>query len=184
MIYDLLGAIWFFSPAGWANVAPVLAKKTPGLKDWTAPIDGGRKWHGRRILGDNKTWRGLVCGVLIGMLLATLQLWLYQHVGFIRDISFFDYTETNVLALGGLLGFGALVGDSVESAFKRARGIKSGEVWLPYDQIDFVIGGMLASSLVVDLSLWQCLLVFLIWFLIHPLGTVTGYLLHLKDKPL
>ena len=41
------------------------------------PIDFNRNYSdGRRILGDGKTYRGLVCGVLAGIAVGALQIWL------------------------------------------------------------------------------------------------------------
>ncbi len=180
-MHDLLGAVWFFLPAIVANMVPVLSNAVPGIKDWDAPMDFGKKWHGQRILGNNKRWRGLLTGVFAAALTGVLQLWLYQESGFVRDFAFLDYNTINVVALGILLGFGALIGDAAESFFKRQRGIKSGEAWMPFDQIDWIIGGLLFSLLMVSLSLWQYLLVFLLAFLIHPVGSFIGHSLKLKD---
>jgi len=53
-----------------------------------------------------------------------LQVLLYPYVS---EYTFFDYTEVNILIIGFLFGFGALLGDLVESFFKRRIGIESGK---------------------------------------------------------
>jgi hypothetical protein len=64
-------ARWLFLPVGgaWIAHAPVLRwDLAPRLN---RPIDGGRTLRGRRLFGDNKTWRGaLVMGG--GVFAATL----------------------------------------------------------------------------------------------------------------
>lgn len=47
-----------------ANGGPVLMHKLCGDR-WSSPVDGGRRFRdGRRWLGDSKTWRGVVSGML------------------------------------------------------------------------------------------------------------------------
>jgi len=43
--------------AGLAHVAVITLDLVPGL---ARPIDAGRRWRGRPLLGSNKTWRGFV----------------------------------------------------------------------------------------------------------------------------
>lgn len=58
MVHDVLCVLYFFVPAYLANMSPVLVRGWfPAL---STPIDGGRTFRGRRILGDHKTWRGSV----------------------------------------------------------------------------------------------------------------------------
>jgi CDP-2,3-bis-(O-geranylgeranyl)-sn-glycerol synthase len=61
----IFGIIWFVALLGVANMAPVFFKKIPILG---APIDNGKTWRGKRIFGDNKTWRGIIAAILIGFL--------------------------------------------------------------------------------------------------------------------
>ena len=60
-----ISALLLFLPAGIANAVPVLVKKVPGLSKLKAPIDGGISFRGKRLLGANKTWRGLISGTLV-----------------------------------------------------------------------------------------------------------------------
>jgi CDP-2,3-bis-(O-geranylgeranyl)-sn-glycerol synthase len=45
--------------------------------------------------------------------------------------------------LGLSFGVGAMTGDSVKSYFKRRRGVPPGAPWIPFDQLDFVLGALL-----------------------------------------
>ena len=40
------------------------------------------------------------------------------------------------------ISFGALIGDIIESFFKRRIGKGRGEDWIPFDQIDFILGAL------------------------------------------
>src|SRR3954468_15530787 len=145
---DLLFALWFFAPAGIANVTPILAAKTPGLKRLDAPVDAGLSWRRRRLLDDHKTWRGIITGVIAGILVLWLQTYLYDNYAWARDISRpVNYRTLSVISFGFLLSFGALFGDLVKSFLKRQIGVPPGNSWFPFDQLDYIIGGLVFSGL-------------------------------------
>jgi CDP-2,3-bis-(O-geranylgeranyl)-sn-glycerol synthase len=54
-----------------------------------------------------------------------------------------------------------LVGDLVKSYFKRRLNIPSGQRWLPWDQLDMVIGGIVFGFLLYRFS-WQQVVVLLV----------------------
>ncbi|HSX27706.1 MAG TPA: CDP-archaeol synthase, partial [Patescibacteria group bacterium] len=85
---------------------------------------------------------------------------------------------------GMLLGIGALTGDAMESFFKRRRGIKSGSSWYPFDQIDYIIGGLIFALLFIKPTLSLILWVGLVYFGLHLVFSYLGYLLGLKKHPL
>jgi len=67
-----------------------------------------------------------------------------------------DYFEGFPLMIPIVLSLctGALLGDIVESFFKRRMGKERGEDWIPFDQLDFVVGALLLSfitSSIIDL---------------------------------
>ncbi len=184
MIEYIIFALWFFAPAGLANAAPVFANKIPVLSQWKAPLDFGKSHKGKRILGDNKTWRGFCFGVVIAVLTLVIQKKLYADSTWLQEtINVVNYSTVS-LWLGFLLGAGALLGDAVESFFKRQANVPSGEAWFPFDQIDYIIGGILLSSLVVTLSPGYNATILLVWFGLHLISSYIGFLLGLKDKPI
>ena len=185
MIKEIVFALWFFLPAGLANAAPVFANKIP-KSDWLAvPLDFGKHLRGRRIFGEHKTLRGLLSGIVMAELVVVLQRFLYVHNGWFRSISLqVNYQTINVLLLGFLFGLGALGFDAIKSFFKRQFGVNPGGTWFPFDQIDYIIGGLLFSSMVVRLPSTSYLWITLIWFFIHPVSTAIAWLLGLKDSPL
>ncbi len=185
MLHDVLFALWFFLPAGAANVMPIFVAKIPFLERYTYPIDFSKTFRGKRILGDHKTWRGLVFGILA----ATLTLWLQQvlvdHYAWAMNLTNeVDYTSLPVLILGPLFAIGALGGDAVESFFKRQRGVAPGKGWFPFDQIDYIIGGALVTMPFVTLSILQYVWLIVLWLIVHVISTIAGYLLGLKDSPI
>ena len=172
---ELWEAFWFFLPAGIANMSPVLVSRFPLLRNWDTPLDLGKKYKGKRLLGDNKTWRGLVCGAIIASLVGLFQ---YRFIATNPEPLLFIILAT------GAMGLGALVGDAVESFFKRRRGIPSGEAWIPYDQIDYIIGGLVFVWAFVRLTLPEIAMIFIIYFCLHLITSYIGYLIGFKDKPI
>ena len=182
---DILFALWFFLPAGFANGVPVLVAKFPGLTKFTAPMDFGLSYRGKRILGSHKTWRGFIAGVLT----STLTLWLQQlaaaHFSWAHWLtSQVDYASLPTLVLGPVFGAAALIGDALESFFKRQRGTPPGEGWFPWDQLDYILAASIASAPFVSLSLWQYAWLIGFWFIVHIVSTYIGYLIGLRDKPI
>ena len=96
-----------------------------------------------------------------------------------------DYFEGFPLMIPLVLSlcFGALLGDIVESFFKRRAGKERGEDWIPFDQLDFLLGALFLSFLVSSLiellgalpynwfiknfSVWHLLVIFLITPFLH-----------------
>jgi CDP-2,3-bis-(O-geranylgeranyl)-sn-glycerol synthase len=184
MINEIIFVFWFFAPSGVSNIAAFLAGKNPVLKQFATPVDFGLKYRGRRILGDNKTFRGFISGIIASILIVYLQIYLYQSLPIIREYIRLDYNAINPFIFGTLSGFGALFGDSVKSFFKRQIGVPPGRSWVPLDQIDYILGGILFTSFYVQLTPSEYVSLFVMWFLLHPATTLLGYLLRLKESPL
>lgn len=184
MIDTLVFALWFFLPAGLANGSPVVVNKIPFINQFKTPLDFGKIYKGKRIFGQNKTWRGLIGGVITASLTLLIQILMFDNSIWLQNnITMLDYS-TVTLWLGPLLGAGALLGDAIESFFKRQFNVASGEPWFPFDQIDYIIGGILLSSLVTTLPGYVNVTILLVWFGMHLIWSYIGFVLGLKDKPI
>jgi CDP-2,3-bis-(O-geranylgeranyl)-sn-glycerol synthase len=185
MSHDILFSLWFFLPAGVANVTPILVSRLPFLKYWNAPLDSGKQFRKKRIFGTHKTWRGLVCGVLFGTLVACFQVLLYRHFQDVRTIAApLSYSNDTALILGALLSLGALIGDSIESFMKRQIEVSDGKSWFPFDQLDYVIGGLLLATVYTRLPAIDYVLIVIVWFVLHIVFSYLGYKLYLKAEPI
>jgi CDP-2,3-bis-(O-geranylgeranyl)-sn-glycerol synthase len=137
--HAVVQVLWFFVPAYLANMSPVLVQGR--FQRLATPMDGGRSWRGKRILGDHKTWRGLLVGIVVGTVVYELQR-LLGAAGVGADLALLDYADHPVLP-GFLMGFGTGVGDAVKSFFKRRIDIAPGASWPVFDQLDFLAGAYL-----------------------------------------
>ena len=165
----IIQSLYFFLPAYFANMAPEFFKWVP----FKQPI-----WEKK--LGKNKTWRGVIAAVVFGVLVFWLQKWLFQF-SFVKSISLINYSDFGIL-LGFLLGFGAITGDAVESYYKRKYGFKPGESWMPYDQIDFVIGGLVLSWIVYVPKAGVAVTLLVVSFFLHLIVSRIGYWLGIKKN--
>jgi CDP-2,3-bis-(O-geranylgeranyl)-sn-glycerol synthase len=150
MIKFALMCIWYLLPAALGNhVAscgnrlwlPLSVKEA--LARLARPVDSGALWRGKEIFGKHKTWRGIVMGVITGMITAGIQSALFLNFAFFRVNTLVDYSRVNFALFGALLGAGALTGDLVKSFIKRRAGVASGKPWFPWDQLDWITGSML-----------------------------------------
>lgn len=164
----VLQALYFFLPVYLANMAPELVGWIP----WKKSV-----WE--KGLGKNKTWRGVIVAVVVGGLVFYVQKLLYSF-GFFNQLSIIDYSDFSIV-LGLLMGIGAMVGDMGESYFKRKLGLKPGESWKPWDQLDFVIGGLLLGMFVYvpPVSIMAVLLI--VSPVLHILANRIGYWLKIHD---
>ena len=128
----ILETLYLLVPAYIANMVPVLLRSFP----WNTPMDFGLTLRGRRLLGDNKTWRGFIGGISIGILASIAMFSAYWPF------------EFSALLWGVCASAGALTGDAIKSFFKRQIGIKSGKPWVPFDQIDYSVGAFALGSLI------------------------------------
>ncbi len=155
MFKFIFSCLWYLLPAALGNHNASCGNRLPlpgvlkkALAKIAVPIDGGARWKGREILGPNKTWRGLVVGIVTGVFVAGIQAVLFFNTDFFKRNTIVDYTQVNFILIGALMGGGALLGDLVESFIKRKLKKPSGRPWFPWDQIDWIIGAMVLSAVV------------------------------------
>lgn len=172
---NALFALLFFLPAGVANMAPVFTSKLPFIRNWETPMDFGKSYKGVRIFGKNKRWRGLISGIIAGTITGLI---IYEP--FFAD----DYSRLTFALIAASMSAGALIGDAVESFFKRQRKIASGQPWFPFDQTDYIIGGLIFVLPFGVLHLWLILWVVGLYFGLHLVSSYIGYLLGLKELPI
>jgi CDP-2,3-bis-(O-geranylgeranyl)-sn-glycerol synthase len=165
----IVEALKFIFPAYCANGTPVLA-------GGGAKMDFGRNFvDGKRIFGNNKTWRGFFFGWAVGF-----------GVG-LAEGAVFGFDNYPVL-FSVLIPLGALLGDLTGAFIKRRLDIAPGGLLPIVDQIDFVVGAVVFSLPLALINWsglsWQVILtVLLITPPIHLLTNYGAYKLKLKRHP-
>src|SRR3954449_13142235 len=166
-----MSALWVFVPVLGAPAlhAPVLTFDL--LKGLKRPLDFGATLGGRRVFGDNKTWRGaivMLLGVVAAAALLSLWPWYWQRLRYgIQDAGPWVY--------GMLLGLGVVVGELPNSFLKRRIGIPpgaqrktAGGVLLSvYDQADFVLAIWVLLLPIWTMSVAQAAIAFAVVTVVH-----------------
>jgi CDP-2,3-bis-(O-geranylgeranyl)-sn-glycerol synthase len=175
-LFALLAAFWIMLPAYLPNPAAVVG-------GGGTPIDLGRRLSdGKRILGDGKTYRGFLVGVVAGVVIGVVQIAIQQ--GF-PALPVPAHTYLSVF----LLAVGALTGDAVKSFFKRRAGKERGAKWPIADQYDLVAGALLFLALfdlpwfLAEITPLRFVIILILTPLLHRLVNIVGYAAHLKDVP-
>lgn len=166
-------------PAYVANMAPVIVKNI--FNNLKFPIDFNKKIKNKPIFGKNKTFRGLIFGVLFAVIIAYLQFLFYNNNMFV-SISIVDYSDW--LSIGLLMGFGAIFGDLVESFVKRRMNYEPGKSFIPWDQTDFVIGALIFIYPIVRLSLDKIIIILLLSFVLHIVVNHFAYYAKIRKERL
>lgn len=174
MIYEILQVIYFLVPVAFANMAPVLVRKHfPSL---AKPLD-----FGTGILGPHKTFRGLLFGIIGGILGVLLQYILFMNYA-VQTFSLVNYEKINLFLFGFLIGVGVIVGDAVGSFIKRRLKMKPGASFVPLDQIVAPLGAMLFILPLYRVSLKILLLALIVSIVFHILIKHIGYFLKIENK--
>ena len=171
-------AFWAMLPAYVPNNAAVLA-------GGGRPIDGGRTWGGRRVLGDGKTWRGTAAGTAAGTVLALVLDALAPTVSDALGIALPGFPLPAAVALA----LGAMLGDVAASFLKRRLDRQRGAPVPGLDQLDFVVGALVAAAIAAPswfadtFTLPVLAVVIVATPLLHVGTNAIAYGLGLKDEP-
>jgi CDP-2,3-bis-(O-geranylgeranyl)-sn-glycerol synthase len=146
-----------------ANGTPVIAKKVLGNR-LNAPLDGGAVlYDGKPLFGPTKTMRGIVASLLATPLAAWLMGLQWE--------------------LGVLVAAGAMTGDLLSSFVKRRMTLPSSSMALGLDHVPESLLPLLASSLLLPLSLLDLLAGVAIFCAGALLLSPLLYRLNLRDRP-
>ncbi len=170
MVKIILEIIYLLLPGYFANMSPAFSSKINFLN---YPVDFNKTIFGKRIFGKNKTFRGFFFAIIFAIIIAYVQSLLNLNVNLI------DYK--NFILIGFLMGFGAMFGDLIESFFKRQLNIPPGHRFLPFDQIDHVMGSLLFLSISYSISLKIFIIAIMITFPLHLIINYIAYKLRLRN---
>lgn len=178
MVFELiLMAFYFMLPAYFANMAPVIVKNR--FKNLAAPIDFNKKFNKKPILGKHKTWRGLIFGIIFAITISYIQYLFFKN-NYFTEISLINYS--NWLIFGLLIGLGTALGDIIESFIKRRLNYKSGQKFIPFDQLDFVIGTLILTSALIRLEFLLILIILIVSFVLDVIINHLSFYLKIRDE--
>ena len=181
-------APWLFLPVLGAPLAHAPVLTFDLLKPLKRPIDGGRTLGGRRILGDNKTWRGALV-MFSGVLAASAAL--HRVDAYTRRLPP-DVREAGPLMTGALLGLATVAGEFPNSFAKRRlriapgghRGGPAGVAIAIVDQADFVLAAWPLLAPVHRMSVRDVATAFATVAAVHVPINLVGYLVGARESPI
>lgn len=173
--YLVIQCAWYLLPMGFANIAPVLVRDHAAFL--AVPVD--RFLGGRGFFGSHKTVRGILAAVLFGFVAFWWQR-LVSETAWAAALGFFPYKQMS-LWFGFFAGLGAILGDLFRSALKRRSGVRPGGRFLPFDQIDYILGGVVCTIPFFQPTLHILLVTLLVGFVLHAATSGIGYALGMKE---
>jgi CDP-2,3-bis-(O-geranylgeranyl)-sn-glycerol synthase len=139
--------VWLTAPvliAGLVHVAVITLDLGPGL---AKPIDAGRLWHGRPVLGRNKTWRGFIVMPAAAAITVAAQQALASRSRRLAGLAPLARGAPPAFIVGAICGATYVVAELPNSFVKRRLGIAPGTsapraraAQYVVDQLDSVIG--------------------------------------------
>ena len=158
------------------------------------PMDFNKKLKdGKRIFGDNKTWKGFLGYIVFNIIVAILLGLLFNAIGKNHLNFFYVYHENTIiynLLIGFLLGLFYALFELPNSFMKRRLNIKEGKstkgfkkiFFIILDQADSVFGVALVVWMFYPLGIMKYLLYIVIGVVTHLLINMILYFLHLRKN--
>jgi len=171
----LTSALFIVVAMSLAGVAHGLWMRSAVSRRFCIPLDAGRTWGGRRLLGDHKTWRGFIVIVPASGLAFSL-LGALSEIAGSEAGRLWGLGPPGLLALGSWAGFCFMAGELPNSFCKRRRDIAPGSVptrgWerrvcLLVDRFDSTVALLIGMSLFVTLHWMTWVWVLMLGPLVH-----------------
>ena len=176
-----------------AGIVNSIFCKSNILNSLKKPLDFNKKIKGKRIFGDNKTWKGLIGYIFFNILFMVLVGIIYKACN-IEKLNFFYINYNNTLLfnilVGALLGLFYALFELPNSFMKRRLDIKPGKTikgpkkyfFIFLDQADSVFGVALVVWMFYPIGLKVYLLYILVGAVTHLLINMLLYALHLRKN--
>jgi hypothetical protein len=190
---DALGpaacAAFLLAACSLAGVCQAMWLGSPAARRFSAPIDAGVSWRGRRLLGDHKTLRGFVVMVpATAVSFVTVALLLSREPG---AHGLWPLTPLGYLALGAWAGLGFMAGELPNSFLKRRLDIAPGQpagsgvaraIFFVIDRVDSIVGLGVAMAIAVPVPLLTWVYIAVVGPVLHGLFSVLVYQLGGKAR--
>ena len=184
--------LYLILPIMLAGECNMIFVKIPLLVFLKKPMDGGKVLSdGRRLFGDNKTWKGFLGMILLGAFWLFLFATLSTHFRWARKVSLIPLHELDhAWFWGGVWGLGYVLFELPNSYVKRrlridpgtnAPGMK-GKIFIFIDQSDSVLGCILFMLFFYVPSLIDGIMLFVLGTVVHIVVNMLLYLVRLKRQ--
>lgn len=158
------------------------------------PIDFGHKMKdGKRIFGDNKTWKGLIGYIIFGMITSVIWGYINNLCG-INQYNYFYINHENTILynilIGFLFGFVYAICELPNSFMKRRFGIQPGKsingcmkiFFIFIDQVDSIVGCAFVVWAFYDIGIFVFGLYILFGFVSHLVLNMLLFVLKIRKN--
>lgn len=194
MINTIISMYITLMPPILAGILNMIWCKSRILNKLAIPIDFNKNFiDGKRIFGDNKTWKGLFGYIVLNILTACI--WgLICSMAKIEGFNFLYINHENTIVyniiVGILLGLAYAICELPNSFIKRRIGIIPGKTsegakkyfFVVLDQADSVIGCVLVVSLIYKISLAMFVGYVLLGTITHIVINIMLYFMKLRKN--
>ena len=196
MIFSSIEKIlYLIAPIVLAGVFNMIFVKLPILNNLKIPIDNGKVLKdGRRLFGDNKTWKGFWGMIVFTSFWFIVSEFLVKNFLCVKELSLIPFDSFNfpfsAWLFGAIWGFAYVFAELPNSYAKRRLNIepgKKGSGFLGYlfyfiDQGDSVIGCLIALPIFYKASFADAFAIFIIGSAVHLLTNLVLYKAKLKRE--
>lgn len=179
--------------AGSSNMVFVKARLFSRL---SRPMDGGVVHRdGKRLFGDNKTWKGFFGMIVLTAVWLAAAGWLASKFPAIDRLSLIEFDDLsfpyNIWFYGALWGLAYVLAELPNSFIKRrvnippgknAKGLK-GFMFLVMDQVDSVIGCVLVLPLFAHITWLDGIVLVALGSAAHYFANLLLFAVRLKNQP-
>jgi hypothetical protein len=152
------------------------------------PVDRGVTLRGRRLFGDNKTFRGMLAGTLGTALAMVLQGKVLHLLGAACALEYVDYSRLALWRLGLVLGLTRMLSELPNSFAKRQLDIPPGHlakgglaaVFYVLDHLDYLPATWIVLAGLVQVTVSRVLVSVVVVFAAHHLASAVGYWLGMR----
>lgn len=149
---------------GVANSAPILIRQLTLFDKFSYPLDCRARFiDGRRLLGDAKTWRGLIAALILTSICSLL-------------------AQTGWLT-GFIVGLLAMLGDSLSSFSKRRLGMAPSAMAIGIDQVPESLLPLIYMHYQWQLGWMKVVLLLVIFLMLELSLSRVLYRLHIRKHP-
>ncbi len=182
-------------PVIFAGILNMIFCKLPVLGFLKKPMDMGKNFtDGRRIFGENKTWKGFAGYVILGTLMGVLWGFICKASPVLASHDFFYFEHENKitynLLIGVLIGIAYGLFELPNSFIKRRMGIEPGKtmkgwqkvLFIFLDQADSIFGCVLVVCIFHPLPVWYYFVYVIVGAVTHIILNMLLYFAHLRKN--
>ncbi|MFW6415317.1 MAG: CDP-archaeol synthase [Thermodesulfobacteriota bacterium] len=194
-LFYVFKLFYLILPIILGGISNMILMKLPVLESLKIPMDRGKVLgDGKRLFGDNKTWKGFVGMIIVTSIWMGIFGFLFEHFSWAREVSILPYGEfefpLDEWFYGAFWGLGYVLFELPNSYIKRRLEIAPGEQargpWGFFfgflDQSDSVIGCLIFMLLFFVPTPLEALVIFLLGTGSHYFVNLLLYLVGLKSQ--